>query len=111
RYARYYRNLPVDVFIKEYHAREVALIGAVNEQGRYQMQRRLRLLELLSFAKGPTDKAGQTINIVRGPRADRCQKDGDTAAPEGGFISLNLNDTLRGEEKANPYVQSGDIIT
>src|ERR1043166_268790 len=27
RYARYYRNLPVDVFIKEYHAREVALIG------------------------------------------------------------------------------------
>src|SRR5437016_8633851 len=35
RYARFYRNLPVDVFIKEYHAREVALIGAVNEQGRY----------------------------------------------------------------------------
>src|ERR1043166_9126228 len=48
RYARFYRNLPVDVFIKEYHAREVALIGAVNEQGRYQMQRRIRLLELLT---------------------------------------------------------------
>src|SRR5438445_6437343 len=70
RYARYYRNLPVDVFIKEYHAREVALIGAVNEQGRYQMQRHIRLLELLTFAKGPSDKAGQTINIVSGPRTD-----------------------------------------
>src|SRR5438874_6593642 len=72
RYARFYRNLPVDVFIKEYHAREVALIGAVNEQGRYQMQRHIRLLELLTFAKGPSEKAGQTINIVRAPRQDLC---------------------------------------
>src|SRR5205085_10404512 len=109
RYARYYRNLPVDVFIKEYHAREVALIGAVNEQGRYQMQRRIRLLELLTFAKGPSDKAGQTINIVRGPRQDVCAT--DSQQTDGGFITLKLNDTLRGEEKANPFVEPGDIVT
>jgi len=108
RYARYYRNLPIDVFIKEYHAREVALIGAVNEQGRYQMQRRIRLLELLTFAKGPSDKAGQTINIVRGPRQDICA---DSQQTDGGFIALKLNDTLRGEEKANPFVEPGDIVT
>ena len=111
RYARYYRNLPVDVFIKEYHAREVALIGAVNEQGRYQMQRRIRLLELLTFAKGPSDKAGQTINIVRAPRADLCAASNDTAKSEGGFISFRLNDTLRGDATANPYVEPGDIVT
>ena len=111
RYARYYRNLPVDVFIKEYHAREVALIGAVNEQGRYQMQRRIRLLELLTFAKGPSDKAGQTINIVRGPRTDMCATINDTAKSEGKFISFRLNDTLRGDEGANPYVEPGDIVT
>ncbi len=111
RYARYYRNLPVDVFIKEYHAREVALIGAVNEQGRYQMQRRIRLLELLTFAKGPSDKAGQNINIVRGPRRDICASDVDAAKAEGGFITLRLNDTLRGDESANPFVEPGDIVT
>jgi len=111
RYARYYRNLPVDVFIKEYHAREVALIGAVNEQGRYQMQRRIRLLELLTFAKGPSDKAGQTINIVRGPRTDICATGDDTAKSEGRFISFRLNDTIRGDEAANPYVDPGDIVT
>lgn len=111
RYLKYYRNPQVDVFVKEYHAREVALIGAVNEQGRYQMQRRLRLLELLSFAKGPSDKAGQTINIVRGPRTDVCGDNGETESAEGGFISLRLNETLRGEEKSNPYIQSGDIVT
>jgi polysaccharide export outer membrane protein len=109
RYARYYRNLPVDVFIKEYHAREVALIGAVNEQGRYQMQRRIRLLELLTFAKGPSDKAGENINIVRGPRQDICLAGSQTV--EGGFITLKLNDTLRGDERANPYVEAGDIVT
>ena len=109
RYARFYRNLPVDVFIKEYHGREVALIGAVNEQGRYQMQRHIRLLELLTFAKGPSEKAGETINIVRGPRADSCAA--DTSANQEGLITLRLNDTLRGEEAANPYVEGGDIVT
>jgi polysaccharide export outer membrane protein len=110
RYARYYRNLPVDIFIKEYHAREVALIGAVNEQGRYQMQRHIRLLELLTFAKGPSEKAGRTINIVRGPRSDVCAS-GDATTSEGGLIALRLNDTLRGEEASNPYVEAGDVVT
>jgi polysaccharide export outer membrane protein len=111
RYARYYRNLPVDVFIKEYHAREVALIGAVNEQGRYQMQRHIRLLELLTFAKGPSDKAGQTINIVRGPRVDLCSQGVDSSSNREGLISFKLNDTLQGVESANPFVEAGDIVT
>src|SRR5215831_6173443 len=111
RYARYYRNLPVDVFIKEYHAREVALIGAVNEQGRYQMQRHIRLLELLTYAKGPSEKAGETINIVRGPRMDSCAGETSAAANQEGLITLPLNDTLRGVEAANPYVEAGDIVT
>jgi len=110
-YLKYYRNAQVDVFVREFHAREVALIGAVNSQGRYQMQRRIRLLELLTFAKGPSEKAGQTINIIRGPRTDLCTNNSDPADDAGGFISLRLNDTLRGDEKANPYMEAGDIVT
>src|SRR5262249_23061556 len=64
RYAKYYRNLQVDVFIKEYHSRQVAIIGAVNDQSRFELQRRVRLLELLTYAKGPSARAGQTVNIV-----------------------------------------------
>ena len=111
RYLKFYRNAQVDVFVKEFHAREVALIGAVNQQGRYQMQRRIRLLELLTFAKGPSDKAGQTINIIRGPRTDLCTSNSDPADDAGGFIILRLNDTLRGEERANPYMEAGDIVS
>src|SRR5689334_11899082 len=61
RYAKYYRNLQVDVFIKEYHSRQVAIIGAVNDQSRFELQRRVRLLELLTYAKGPSAHAGQTV--------------------------------------------------
>jgi len=111
RYLKFYKNPQVDVFIKEYHAREVALIGAVTDQGRYQLSRRMRLLELLTYAKGPSDKAGETVNIVRGSRPDICDAKSQSADDLGGFISLRLNDTLRGDEKANPYVQAGDIVT
>jgi len=73
RYARYYKNLQVDVFIKEYHSKQVAVIGAVNEQSRFELQRRVRLLELLTYAKGPSAKAGQTINIVHGQALSICR--------------------------------------
>jgi protein involved in polysaccharide export with SLBB domain len=54
RYARYYKNLQVDVFIKEYHSKQVDVIGAVIEQSRLELKRRVRLLELLTYAKGPS---------------------------------------------------------
>src|SRR5678809_653388 len=81
RYAKYYKNLQVDVFIKEYHSQQVAVIGAVNDQSRFELQRRVRLLELLTYAKGPSAKAGQTINIVHSTNTSPCKKpdDADTA--------------------------------
>src|SRR4026207_2115894 len=74
RYARYYKNLQVDIFIKEYHSRQVAIIGAVNDQSRFELQRRIRLLELLTYAKGPSQKAGQTINVVHSTSPSLCKQ-------------------------------------
>ena len=110
RYAKYYKNLHVDVFIKEYHSKQVAIIGAVNDQSRFELQRRVRLLELLTYAKGPSPKAGQTINIVHGQALSICR------ASEGEdlnktFSSYRLSDTLRGDPNANPYLDAGDIVT
>lgn len=109
RYARYYKNLQVDVFIKEYQARQVAIIGAVNDQSRFQLQRRIRLLELLTYAKGPSTRAGQTINIVHSTSASPCKQsdESDTAA----FSSYKLSDVLQGDPKSNPYLEPGDIVT
>jgi polysaccharide export outer membrane protein len=112
KYTRFYRNPQVDVFIKEYHSKQVAVIGAVNEQSRFELQRRIRLLELLTFAKGPSDKAGQTINIVHAVPALVCQKaNGGADDTSSGLSSYKLSETLRGDSGANPYIEAGDIIT
>src|ERR1700752_1392226 len=110
RYARYYRNLQVDVFIKEYHSRQVAIIGAVNDQSRFELQRRVRLLELLTYAKGPSPRAGQTINIVHSMASSPCKKDDETDA-SAAFSSYKLSDVLQGDPKSNPYLEAGDIVT
>jgi polysaccharide export outer membrane protein len=110
RYARYYKNLQVDVFIKEYHSRQVAIIGAVNEQSRFELQRRVRLLELLTYAKGPSSKAGQTINIVHSTNSSPCKQTDETDESTA-FSSYKLSDVLQGDPKSNPYLETGDIVT
>jgi polysaccharide export outer membrane protein len=110
RYARYYKNLQVDVFIKEYHSKQVAIIGAVNEQSRFELQRRVRLLELLTYAKGPSTRAGQTINIVHSTAATPCKQTDETDT-SAAFSSYKLSDVLLGDPKSNPYLESGDIVT
>jgi polysaccharide export outer membrane protein len=110
RYAKYYTNLQVDVFIKEYHSKQVAIIGAVNEQSRFELQRRVRLLELLTYAKGPSTKAGQTINIVHSTAASPCKQTDDTDT-SAAFSSYKLSDVLQGDPKSNPYLETGDIVT
>jgi polysaccharide biosynthesis/export protein len=111
RYLKFYRNPQVDVFIKEYKGTQVAVIGFVNEQGRFQLQRRIRLLELLTYAKGPAARAGQTINIVHSPPALACPKLDNEPDAATGFSSYKLSDTLAGKPEANPYLQAGDIVT
>lgn len=110
RYTKFYRNPQVDVFIKEYKSKQVAIIGAVNDQSRFELQRRVRLLDLLTYAKGPTPKAGQTINIVHSVQGSLCRKPGTDDTTEA-FSSYRLSDTLRGDPKANPYLEAGDVIT
>lgn len=109
RYAKFYKNLQVDVFIKEYNAQQVAVIGAVNDQSRFKLQRRVRLLELLTYAKGPSVRAGQTINIVHGTSSSLCRQtdESDSSA----FTSYKLSDVLQGDPRSNPYLEAGDIVT
>lgn len=110
RYLKFYRNPQVDVFIKEYKSAQVAVLGSVNEQGRFLLQRRIRLLELLTFAKGPVpDKAGQTINVIHSATTQCAEKESDDVAT--GLSTYRLSDTLRGEESSNPFLENGDIVT
>lgn len=114
RYLKYQRNPHVDIFVKEYNSQPVAVIGAVGKPGRFQLQRRIRLLELISFAGGPSDKAGRRIQIAHTGVGAMCN-DAGIVAPSNDVIPdfeiYNLYDTLLGATKSNPFVRPGDIIT
>lgn len=112
-YLKYQRHPYVNVFVKEYSSTPVAVIGAVEKPGRFQLQRRVRLLELLAFAGGQTEKAGGRIQLARTGGLNTCEAPAvDVASTEAASDSyyFNLKDTLRGDEKSNPWVRPGDII-
>jgi polysaccharide export outer membrane protein len=106
----------VTVQIKEYQSEPVSVLGAVRAPSRFQLQRRVRLLELLTFVNGPADNAGRTVQVVHtGPRVacanSATTRDNDSETAAGAIDSYLLSDTLRGDDKANPYVQPGDVVS
>jgi polysaccharide export outer membrane protein len=117
RYLKYQRSPHVDVFVKEFQSQPVAVIGAVNLPGRFQLQRPMHLLELLTFAGGPSERAGARVQIAHSVAPATCEAQpvagDDGAADEDAadvLSSYRLGDTLRGVEQSNPLVRPGDIV-
>ena len=112
---RKYKNEPhVDVFVKEFQSQPVAVIGSVHSPAQFKLQRQVKLLELLSLVGGPTDAAGQTVQIVHAGGGPLCGERGNGLidhSDSSAFVTYNLNDTLHGLPEANPVVQSGDVIS
>lgn len=122
-YTKYKRNPQVVVKVREYNSQPVAINGAVARPGQFQLRRPVRLLELLQFyAGGATERSGGRIQIARMPALGMC--DAKPANAPGGqtatvideaagpaFLTFKLEETLRADEQANPYLQPGDVIT
>jgi polysaccharide export outer membrane protein len=118
-YLKLLRNPQIDVFVKEYNSQPIAVIGAVNAPGRFQLQRRVRLLEVLALVGGPSQRAGREVQIIHSSSAFSCEdksansknvtqdKENNTSSR---IDIYKLSDTLRGEDHANPYLQPGDIV-
>ncbi len=136
-YTKYKRNPQVVVKVKEYNSQPVAINGAVVRPGQFQLRRPVRLLELVQFyAGGQTEKAGGRVQIARVPALGMCDESRSTTAAANSamstgaspattaaaaavidsnsspsFLVFNLADTLKGDERANPFLQPGDVIT
>ena len=111
-YLKYKRDPHVDVFVKEFQSQPVAVIGAVHNPAQFKLQRQVQLLELISLVGGPTETAGQTIQIVHGSAGLTCEQSATASITESGaFTTYNLEETLRGAAEANPVVRPGDIVS
>src|SRR5215510_8902144 len=104
-YLEYLKNPQVDVFVKEFNSKPVSVVGAVIHPSRFQLQRKVRFLEVITLAGGPTPTAGKFVQIIRSDQGVvTCDENSSTpaAAPTGGVVSLELNQVLQGNEQANP---------
>ncbi len=112
KYKKYLLQPYVNVTVREYNASPVAFIGAVNSPGRFQMQRPMRILDLVTYVNGPAANAGERVEIIRNRAVPYC--DGSTLIipEEGGdeVISLSLDEALKGNTEQNMLVRAGDII-
>jgi polysaccharide biosynthesis/export protein len=97
---RFVKNPQVSVFIKEYQSRLVAVIGAVENPGMYELVGRQNLLQMISKAGGIKENASSQLFILR---------EGQTG--NSGALAIDLEDLLfNGNPKLNVPLQPGDVI-
>ena len=110
--ATYLRDPFVSVVVREQNSQPLAVIGAVKNPGRFFTNRRLTLLEVISYAGGPdVEFAGNTVQVARVGGISGCvdkqvaKADDETVV----FFSYKLPDILKG--KTNPVLKPGDIVS
>lgn len=112
KYRKYLVDPYVMVSVREFNSNAVAVIGAVNSPGRFQLQRAVRLVELLTFVNGTTPNSGRTAEIIRSGRRSYCEETQLITPTDGEeeFISVAIADAFKGGDQANPIIVPGDIV-
>jgi polysaccharide biosynthesis/export protein len=115
-YAKYLKNPQISVRITERKSRQPATVfGAVRQPTRIQMQRKVRLNELMAASGGFTERASGTIQILH-TEPVMCPGPGeeaDAAPIDGTKIPLNLvkiSELRAGKQEANPVIRPGDYV-
>lgn len=107
----YLRDPFVSVYVREQNSQPFAVMGAVNKPGYYVTNRRLTLLELLSFAGGPdVEFAGTKIQVARVGGISGCVDESEKEVTDGevAFFTFTLADVIK--QKTNPVMKPGDIV-
>lgn len=115
-YGKYIKNPQVSVRVTERKSRQPATVfGAVRQPTRVQMQRKVRLNELMAASGGFTEKAAGTIQILH-TEPVMCPTPGEekeAAAIDGTKVPLQIvkiSELRAGKTEANPVIRPGDYI-
>jgi protein involved in polysaccharide export with SLBB domain len=130
-YDKLLRTPKVVVRVLDRSGRPVSVLyGAVKTPQRFQIQRSVRLNELIILSGGITERASGEIQIFR-PQYLSCQEDKksdenktvadgenrtsfvSTRREDNGstYINIKITDLLAGKTEANPLILTGDIVT
>ncbi len=107
----YLRNPEVNVITVEQNSQSFAIVGEVDKPANYFINRRIRLLELLAYAGGPTKEAGSRLIVARQGSAANCRPQIQTADADDDttVFTFNLRDVL--ENKVDLVMQPGDVVS
>lgn len=115
-YEKYLKKAQVSVRITQRNSRPPATVfGAVRSPTRVQMQRKVRLNELMAVSGGFTEHAAGTIQIVH-TEPLMCPGPGEEAeaAPidwtKAQLTVVRLSDLRNNKPNANPVIRPGDYI-
>lgn len=115
-YGKYLKKPQISVRITQRNSRQPATVfGAVRQPSRIQMQRKVRLNELMAASGGFTERAAGSIQILH-TEPVMCPGPGEEAeaAPiEGTRIPLTvvtISELRTGKLEANPVIRPGDFI-
>lgn len=107
----YLRNPEVNVIAVEQFSQSFSVIGAVEKPGHYFINRKVRLLELLSFAGGPNKEAGSRMIVARIGSTSNCKLNEPVAAntEDVAYMDFKIKEVIEG--KQNLVMQPGDIVS
>jgi polysaccharide export outer membrane protein len=118
--ARFLVNPQITVVVKEFRHQRVAVTGAVDKPGSYEIIGPRTLLEVLSLAGGFSNKssapAGDVVNVIRhqnAPDLARMAKNGAVQpfTPQTETMVINLLRLVSGQApELNIMVHNGDVI-
>jgi polysaccharide export outer membrane protein len=106
----YLRNPEVNVIAVEQRSRAFAVIGAVEKPGNYFINRRIRLLELLAQAGGPSKDAGTRLIVARTGSTSNCKLDEDKSSSDDvALMDFKISDVM--QAKTDLIMRPGDIVS
>jgi polysaccharide export outer membrane protein len=111
-YKKYQRNPSVSVFIVEYNAIRVGVVGSVEHPSQFLLKRPMRLLDVVSNAGGPNKEAGNRVVIAHTGAPSICEQQNQTSDKDDvRFTEYSWRKIQEGDQSSNPYLKPGDIVT
>jgi polysaccharide export outer membrane protein len=114
-WSKYLKNPQISLQVTKRSSRlPVSVFGEVREPSRFELTRRVRLLELISYAGGENEKSGGVVQVFRsiGPICSMSDDPNKWSAGDGSvpMRQFSLAEVRLGREDANPEIIAGDII-
>lgn len=109
----YLRNPYVNVRAVDQKSQSFSVIGAVEKPGTFYVNRRISLLELLAYAGGPNDDAGQKLIVARPGSLTACRDESAVATFDENSQMTLLDFKIKEvkEGKQSLWMEPGDIVS